>query len=88
MNGIHRMKAFTCPKSVNRFLYSVSMSAIDPGCISFLPDASERELPQAESDARALLLVLKKRQDKAREYFDQLAESSAAPTVRAAPWRA
>ena len=36
-------------------------------------DASERELPQAESDARALLLVLKKRQDKAREYFDQLA---------------
>src|SRR5690349_2349328 len=36
-------------------------------------EASARGLAQAPQDARALELVLKKRQDKAREYFDQLA---------------
>lgn len=36
-------------------------------------EASAREIPQAERDAKALVVILKKRQDKAREYFDQLA---------------
>lgn len=36
-------------------------------------DAGAREIPEATQDARALELVLRKRQDKAREYFDQLA---------------
>ena len=35
--------------------------------------ASARELPEAKADEKALALVLKKRQDKAREYFNQLA---------------
>jgi ArsR family transcriptional regulator len=35
--------------------------------------ASAKELPTAAADARALRLVLKKRQDKARDYFNQLA---------------
>jgi ArsR family transcriptional regulator len=36
-------------------------------------DAGAREIAAAAQDARALELVLRKRQDKAREYFDQLA---------------
>jgi ubiquinone/menaquinone biosynthesis C-methylase UbiE/DNA-binding transcriptional ArsR family regulator len=36
-------------------------------------NASAEEIPQAKSDLKALTVVLKKRQDKAREYFDQLA---------------
>jgi ArsR family transcriptional regulator len=36
-------------------------------------EASARELPEAGRDQRALQLVLKKRQDTAREYFNQLA---------------
>lgn len=35
--------------------------------------ASEREIPEAARDAKALRLLLKKRQDTAREYFNQLA---------------
>lgn len=35
--------------------------------------ASGRELPDAARDAKALRLLLKKRQDRAREYFNQLA---------------
>lgn len=36
-------------------------------------DVSAKELPQAERDRKALQIALKKRTDKAREYFDQLA---------------
>lgn len=35
--------------------------------------ATSKEMPEASHDARALRLLLKKRQDKAREYFNQLA---------------
>jgi ArsR family transcriptional regulator len=38
-----------------------------------LIEASAREIPEAERDAKALRLLLKNRQDKAREYFNQLA---------------
>ena len=38
-----------------------------------LLDASAAEIPEAKKDFKALEVVLKKRQDKAREYFDQLA---------------
>src|SRR6478736_1537539 len=37
-----------------------------------LLDATDAEIPEAKKDAKALEVVLKKRQDKAREYFDQL----------------
>jgi len=36
-------------------------------------DASATEIPEAKSDLKALAVVLKKRQDRTREYFDQLA---------------
>lgn len=36
-------------------------------------EASARELTEAKADEKALALVLRKRQDKAREYFNQLA---------------
>ena len=38
-----------------------------------LLDASAEEIPEAKKDAKAMEVVLRKRQDKAREYFDQLA---------------
>ncbi|MEO8351092.1 MAG: metalloregulator ArsR/SmtB family transcription factor [Chthoniobacteraceae bacterium] len=36
-------------------------------------EASRKELPEVEADERALRLLLRKRRDKAREYFNQLA---------------
>lgn len=36
-------------------------------------DAASREIPACANDQRALRLAMQKRQDKAREYFDQLA---------------
>src|SRR5204862_3374542 len=38
-----------------------------------LTRALAREIPDAKRDRTALKIVLRKRQDKAREYFDQLA---------------
>src|SRR5437016_9812914 len=38
--------------------------------VSELTRALAREMPEAERDRRALKVVLRKRQDKAREYFD------------------
>jgi ArsR family transcriptional regulator len=49
--------------------------ATDGGHAELAPiiSASARELPEAERDRKALALVLKKRRDTAREYFNQLA---------------
>jgi ArsR family transcriptional regulator len=49
--------------------------ATDGGHADLAPiiSASARELPEAERDRKALALVLKKRRDTAREYFNQLA---------------
>src|SRR5437867_2126982 len=38
--------------------------------VNELTRALAREMPEAERDRRALKVVLRKRQDKAREYFD------------------
>lgn len=47
----------------------------DPAVKQLAPilDASRAELPAAAADERALRLLLRKRRDKAREYFNQLA---------------
>lgn len=49
--------------------------ASDNGHAQLLPiiQAAARELPEAERDQAALAVALKKRDDKAREYFNQLA---------------
>ena len=41
--------------------------------MSELTRALAREMPETQRDRTALKVVLRKRQDKAREYFDQLA---------------
>ena len=41
--------------------------------VSDLTRALAREMPETQRDRTALKLILRKRQDKAREYFDQLA---------------
>jgi ArsR family transcriptional regulator len=47
---------------------------LDPSArVSELTRALAREMPEMERDRSALKVVLRKRQDKAREYFDQLA---------------
>lgn len=52
--------------------YALTTAASDPQLLTIL-DASAKELPESPADARALRLALRKRQDKAREYFNQLA---------------
>jgi ArsR family transcriptional regulator len=52
--------------------YALTTAASDPQLLTIL-DASAKEVPESPADTRALRLVLKKRQDKAREYFNQLA---------------
>lgn len=41
--------------------------------LSSILDASAREIPAATRDLKAIEMILKRRQDRAREYFDQLA---------------
>lgn len=52
--------------------YALTPRAADPQVATIL-DASAAELPETSADARALRLAIRKRQDKAREYFNQLA---------------
>jgi ArsR family transcriptional regulator len=52
--------------------YALTTTATDPQLLTIL-DASAKELPESPADSRALRLALRKRQDKAREYFNQLA---------------
>jgi len=52
--------------------YALTTAAKDAELQTIL-DASAKELPESAADARALKLALRKRQDKAREYFNQLA---------------
>lgn len=50
--------------------------------------ALARELPETQRDADALKLVLRKRQDKAREYFDELAGKFGRSYVPGRSWQA
>ena len=55
--------------------------------VSELTRVLAREMPETERDRTALKVVLRKRQDKAREYFDQLAGRFGRSYVPAAPGR-
>ena len=52
------------------------------------PRVSARELPETAKDRTALELVLRKRQDKAREYFDELAGRFGRDYVPGRSWQA
>jgi len=52
--------------------YALSTQAVHAELADILA-ATARELPAASRDAKALRVVLRKRQDKARDYFNQLA---------------
>jgi ubiquinone/menaquinone biosynthesis C-methylase UbiE/biotin operon repressor len=52
--------------------YALTPAASEPEMRTIL-EVSIKDLPETASDARALRLALKKRQDRVREYFNQLA---------------
>jgi ubiquinone/menaquinone biosynthesis C-methylase UbiE/biotin operon repressor len=54
-------------------IYYALTDAPAPAELASVIAASARELPDAARDQKALALALKKRQDKARDYFNQLA---------------
>lgn len=54
-------------------IYYALTAAASEGDLKSILAASARELPEAAGDARALRVALRKRKDKAREYFNQLA---------------
>jgi len=56
--------------------------------VSELTRALARELPETQRDRTALKVVLRKRQDKAREYFDQLAGRFGRSYVPGRSWQA
>ncbi len=56
--------------------------------VSDLTRALAREMPETQRDRTALKLVLRKRQDKAREYFDQLAGRFGRSYVPGRSWQA
>ena len=56
--------------------------------VSELTRVLARELPETQRDRTALKLVLRKRQDKAREYFDQLAGRFGRSYVPGRSWQA
>jgi ArsR family transcriptional regulator len=58
------------------------------GQLADLLHAAGSEIPEAESDARALDLVLSKRQDKMRAYFDELAGKFGRNYVPGRSWKA
>jgi ArsR family transcriptional regulator len=59
-------------RSGKNIYYALTPAASTPELKTVL-EASAQELPEAASDARALRLALKKRQDRVRDYFNQLA---------------
>ena len=56
--------------------------------VSELTRALAREMPETQRDRTALKVVLRKRQDKAREYFDQLAGRFGRSYVPGRSWQA
>ncbi len=57
-----------------------------PALMDLLKQA-EAEIPEAEEDRRALRLVLRKRQDKMRRYFDELAGKFGRQYVPGRSWK-
>lgn len=58
------------------------------GRVNEIVHALARELPEASRDRTALKLILRKRQDKAREYFDELAGKFGRSYVPGRSWQA
>src|SRR6202011_5488045 len=54
----------------------------------FIIEKLAREIPETARDRTALKLALRKRQDKAREYFDELAGKFGRSYVPGRSWRA
>jgi ubiquinone/menaquinone biosynthesis C-methylase UbiE/biotin operon repressor len=54
-------------------IYYALTPAASEGDLKSILAATARELPEASGDSRALKVALRKRKDKAREYFNQLA---------------
>src|SRR5580658_5366836 len=52
-----------------------------------LMKAASKEVPEADDDAKALRLVLEKRRDKVREYFDELAGKFGRQYVPGRSWK-
>src|SRR5881227_3470265 len=70
--------------------YGASANGQDPrrGQVVELTRILARELPETARDRTALKLVLRKRQDKAREYFDELAGKFGRSYVPGRSWQA
>ncbi|MFM8457943.1 MAG: ArsR/SmtB family transcription factor [Chthoniobacterales bacterium] len=65
-----------------------SRSGSVPAAVAELIESGGEELPEAEQDAAAVKLALLKRQDKAGEYFNQLAGKFGRTYVPGRSWRA
>ena len=68
-----RQARLVTDRRAGKNIYYILTAAAHDAELQTILDASARELPEAAADARALKLLLHKRQDKARQYFDQLA---------------
>lgn len=60
-------------RSGRRTFYHRARGAAGGGVLESVLSAAARDLPEARDDALALRLLLKRRRDTARQYFDQLA---------------
>ena len=68
-----RRAGFVQDRRAGKNIYYALTPAAGGAELRTILEASAKELPEAASDARALRLALKKRQDRVREYFNQLA---------------
>jgi ubiquinone/menaquinone biosynthesis C-methylase UbiE/biotin operon repressor len=68
-----RRAGVVCDRRAGKNSYYALASGAAEGELGPILVASARELPEAAHDAKALALTLRKRQDRAREYFNQLA---------------
>lgn len=64
-----------------------SLYRATPGRIAELLDAAAAEMPETQADSAALQLVLRKRQDKMRSYFDELAGKFGRNYVPGRSWK-
>ena len=68
-----RRAGFVQDRRAGKNIYYALTPAAGGAEMKTILEATARDLPEAASDARALRLALKKRQDRVREYFNQLA---------------
>src|SRR3954465_5453269 len=68
-----RRAGFVQDRRAGKNIYYALTPAASEAEFKTILEASARELPESGGDARALRLALNKRQDRVREYFNQLA---------------